>query len=96
MTCARTSRRQPEPSHEDRPEALRTDSGHDHSPPAPQLQQPDAGARMANPASEYCLSQGGRLEIVRDASGREKGMCHLPDGTVIDEWALYRRDHAQE
>lgn len=51
---------------------------------------------MANPASKYCLSQGGRLEIVRDASGNERGMCHLPDRTVIDEWALFRRDQSKE
>ncbi len=50
----------------------------------------------ANPASECCLNQGGRLEIVRDASGREKGTCHLPDRMVIGEWALYRRDHANK
>lgn len=57
-------------------------------------EQPAIG--MANPASEYCLSQGGRLEIVREASGNERGMCHLPDGTVIEEWALFRRDQAKK
>jgi putative hemolysin len=51
------------------------------------------GVSIANPASEYCLKQGGRLEIIKEAAG-EKGMCHLPDGTVIEEWALFRRDHS--
>ena len=23
----------------------------------------------------------------------EKGMCHLPDGTVVEEWELFRRDN---
>lgn len=50
---------------------------------------------MANPASEYCVKKGGKLEIVKDASG-EKGMCHLPNGTVADEWELFRRDNPQK
>ncbi|HET7266784.1 MAG TPA: DUF333 domain-containing protein [Oleiagrimonas sp.] len=48
---------------------------------------------MPNPASEYCVKQGGTLEIVKDHDGNERGMCHLPDGTVVDEWDLFRRDH---
>jgi len=54
--------------------------------------QPAASVGIANPASEHCLKKGGKLEIVKEASG-EKGMCHLPDGTVIEEWALFRRDN---
>jgi putative hemolysin len=56
--------------------------------------EPGQAAAIANPASEHCVKQGGKLEIVRDASG-EKGMCHLPDGTVVEEWALFRRDNPQ-
>ncbi|MDO5643363.1 MAG: DUF333 domain-containing protein [Paracoccus sp. (in: a-proteobacteria)] len=44
---------------------------------------------MANPASVHCVQQGGKLEIRRE-SGGEVGYCHLPDGRVIEEWALYR------
>lgn len=47
---------------------------------------------MANPASQYCVSLGGKLEIKRQTDGGEYGVCHLPDGTVIEEWALFRRD----
>lgn len=54
-----------------------------------------APARMANPASEYCVSQGGTLEIVTGDTGDQGGMCHLPDGTVIEEWELFHRDHPQ-
>lgn len=57
------------------------------------VQKPPASAQMANPASVYCVKLGGKLEIVKTAAG-EQGMCHLPDGSVIEEWALYRRDHA--
>lgn len=57
---------------------------------------PQSGAAIANPASEYCAkAKGGRVEIVTDESGAQKGMCHLPDGTVVDEWELFRKDHPQ-
>lgn len=56
----------------------------------------DASVMMANPASEYCVTKGGTLEIVKDKVGNEQGMCHLPDGTVVEEWKLFRRDHAQK
>ncbi|MGB6099457.1 MAG: DUF333 domain-containing protein [Comamonas sp.] len=51
-------------------------------------------AAIANPASEHCIKQGGEFEIVRDVSG-DKGICHLPDGTAIEEWALLRRGQPQ-
>ncbi|GAA3994205.1 DUF333 domain-containing protein [Comamonas faecalis] len=52
-----------------------------------------SGAAIANPASQYCVEKGGRIEIVTDESGAQKGMCHLPDGSVIEEWELYRKEH---
>ncbi len=48
---------------------------------------------IPNPASEHCLERGGKLVIVQGASG-QRGMCHLPDGTVVEEWELLRRDEA--
>ncbi len=50
---------------------------------------------IANPASEHCVKKGGKLVIIKDAAG-EKGMCHLPDGTVVEEWELFRRDNPQK
>jgi putative hemolysin len=50
---------------------------------------------LANPASKYCISLGGKRETRKDAAGNQSSVCHLPDGTTIDEWALYRRDHRQ-
>ena len=47
-------------------------------------------------ASEYCVKEkGGRIEIVTDQSGTQKGICNLPDGTAVDEWELFRKDHPQ-
>lgn len=50
-----------------------------------------AGAGLANPASQYCVSVGGELEIRTEASG-EVGYCHLPDGRVVEEWTLFRAE----
>ncbi|WP_256701094.1 putative hemolysin [Caballeronia sordidicola] len=50
---------------------------------------------LANPASRYCISLGGRRETRKDAAGNQSSVCRLPDGTTIDEWALFRRDHPQ-
>lgn len=49
---------------------------------------------IANPASEHCVNKGGKIEILKDESG-EKSMCHLPDGTIVEEWELFRRDNPQ-
>ncbi|MBL8562451.1 MAG: DUF333 domain-containing protein [Gemmobacter sp.] len=50
---------------------------------------PGQWASMANPASKYCAELGGRLEIRAEQAG-EAGYCHLPDGSVMEEWQLYR------
>ncbi|MCX8956680.1 putative hemolysin [Erwinia psidii] len=47
---------------------------------------------MSNPASEWCIKQGGRLDIVSQERG-QSGYCTLPDGERVEEWMLYRRDH---
>lgn len=45
---------------------------------------------VANPASEFCVEQGGTVEIVEGAGGQQ-GICVLPDGTRIDEWEYFRQ-----
>lgn len=46
---------------------------------------------LANPASVNCVqNKGGTLEIKKDPEGNEYGVCHLPDGTSCEEWALFR------
>lgn len=45
---------------------------------------------IANPASVFCGKMGGRLEIVKDASGGSIGLCYLPNGQIIEEWTLFR------
>ncbi|MBE1275433.1 DUF333 domain-containing protein [Enterovibrio baiacu] len=48
---------------------------------------------MANPASVYCDSVGGTSKTRKDEAGNAMSMCQLPDGTVVEEWALYRENH---
>lgn len=50
---------------------------------------PTPQTTLANPASVNCTNVGGVLEIVEEAGG-QTGYCHLPDGRVCEEWALYR------
>jgi predicted secreted protein/putative hemolysin len=45
---------------------------------------------MANPASVACGQAGGTVEIKKDTSGNEYGMCTFKNGTSCEEWALYR------
>ncbi len=52
-------------------------------------------AGLVNPASAYCHVQGGRTLMGYTAEGQQ-GLCYLPDGSLIDEWELYRRDHPCE
>lgn len=56
---------------------------------------PDNTVGMPNPASAYCVERGGTITIV-DRSEGQIGFCTLPDGTQVDEWELYRRDHPQD
>lgn len=45
---------------------------------------------IANPASEYCVKQGNKLDIIKDAAGNEYGVCKFSDGTECEEWDYFR------
>lgn len=47
---------------------------------------------IPNPASQYCLAQGGTHSIITAADGSQQGICTLPGGTECDEWAYYRKE----
>ena len=47
---------------------------------------------MPNPSSQFCHDQGGRTEEVKDRSGAEPELCHLPDGRVVEAWSYFRQD----
>lgn len=46
---------------------------------------------MANPASVYCIEQGGTLTIKKDATGGEYGVCTFKNGKSCEEWAFYKK-----
>ncbi len=50
---------------------------------------------MANPASKYCIKQGGNLIPQKNKDGGEYALCQLPNGQTIEEWELFRKDHHQ-
>jgi predicted secreted protein/putative hemolysin len=56
--------------------------------PTPTVTQTSVG--MANPASVACGQAGGTVEMKKDATGNEYGMCTFKNGTTCEEWALYR------
>lgn len=49
---------------------------------------------MVNPASQYCIDQGGKLEIRNETNG-QVGYCHLPSGETVEEWVLFRLSQAK-
>lgn len=45
---------------------------------------------LANPASVFCAQSGGKSEILTNAAGAQFGICILPGGQIVEEWAYYR------
>ena len=65
-----------------------TQAANPQGTPTPAATQTTIG--MPNPASVSCGQAGGTVEIKKDASGNEYGMCTFRNGTSCDEWALFR------
>jgi putative hemolysin len=47
-------------------------------------------ATLANPASVYCIQNGGASQIITAADGSQGGLCVFPNGSQCEEWAYYR------
>jgi len=52
------------------------------------LVAPERVWALANPASVFCAKSGGKSEIRKGPHG-QYGVCRLPDGRVVDEWAYF-------
>ena len=52
--------------------------------------QAQTRAAIANPASQHCVAQGGRLVLEKDGSGGQFGVCLFEDNRQCEEWALLR------
>jgi len=53
------------------------------------IMSPQSAWALANPASVLCAKSGGKSEIRNGLRG-QYGVCRLPDGRVVDEWAYFR------
>ncbi|MGB1253847.1 MAG: DUF6438 domain-containing protein, partial [Candidatus Promineifilaceae bacterium] len=49
---------------------------------------------MPNPASTFCVEQGGTLEMRTDEAGNSVGICVFPDGSECEEWAYFNGECA--
>ena len=49
-----------------------------------------APAKIANPASENCVTQGGTLSIEERGDGGQYGICLFEDNLQCEEWAMFR------
>ncbi|NOX63807.1 MAG: DUF333 domain-containing protein [Chloroflexi bacterium] len=49
---------------------------------------------LPNPASQYCVENGGELEMRKADDGGEIGICKFPDGSECEEWAFFRGECA--
>jgi len=55
-----------------------------------QTQNGSVNTSIANPASAYCVQNGGASRIVTAADGSQGGICVFPNGSQCEEWAYYR------
>ena len=53
------------------------------------LAAPTAAWALANPASVFCVRQGGTLRPQPDG----RTYCRLPSGRVVEEWDYFRAQH---
>lgn len=56
-------------------------------------QNDESQAGMANPASVYCVEQGGESILKMSKSGDQYGICRFSNGREIEEWKYYRENH---
>ena len=56
---------------------------------------PAQAVQIANPASEHCIKRGGKL-IAGKNRNEGKYFCRLPNGKLVEEWTLFRRDSARQ
>lgn len=47
--------------------------------------------QLANPASTYCIEQGGTIEM-RETKNDTAGFCLFSDGSICDEWQFFRQE----
>jgi putative hemolysin len=51
---------------------------------------PGGDAQMANPASVYCVKNGGKSEIRTEGDGGQTGFCKFSNGKECEEWKYFK------
>lgn len=51
----------------------------------------NSSIKIANPASKYCIDNGGKLEIRTNGEGSQTGYCIFPDGKECEEWTFFNK-----
>ena len=51
----------------------------------------DDAVTMSNPASDFCVDNGGKSEIVTESDGSQFGLCVFEDYSC-EEWGFYRNE----
>jgi len=54
------------------------------------LISPTVGLGLPNPASQYCVENGGTVQIAKRGDGGEYGICIFTDNRQCEEWAMFR------
>ncbi len=49
---------------------------------------------LPNPASVFCIQQGGQVQNVNTPAG-QAGYCQWPDGQRVEEWTYFREHHKE-
>lgn len=49
-----------------------------------------SSSTITNPASVYCIDQGGQSKIMSNPDGSQYGLCIFSDGRQCDEWDFFR------
>jgi len=53
-----------------------------------------AVTQLANPASEKCIADGGKLLPQKAEDGSEYALCQFANGSICEEWAYFRGECA--
>lgn len=62
----------------------------------PEIKKDNPTSSVANPASEFCVNQGYKIEIRANENGSQYGMCIFTDKKECEEWKFFRKECGAE
>lgn len=60
------------------------------------INEETTNTQIANPASEFCIENYGKLEIRTAPDGSQTGYCIFDNGKECDEWEYFRGECSAE